>query len=178
MSGNAVFRRRISFQDIQGRIHIGIRPVPTMRTGKVRLAWIADAFAVLATIRLPVVSPLFQRHVIDRAACAREMPKQMFLIERGGQLVLKGAILHNGNIGIWSMDCQVDNTTGRHCKFMLHVHLVFVTKYRRDVLSAAAIADLKTIFDKVCRDFEAELEERMKTISRPGGTHEDPNCQE
>ena len=46
--------------------------------------------------------------------------------------------------------------TGRHCLFALHVHLVFVTKYRRDVLSEPAIRDLRHIFEKVCRDFEAE----------------------
>ncbi len=40
---------------------------------------------------------------------------------------------------------------------MLHVHLVFVTRYRRDVLSEPAIRDLSRIFAKVCRDFEAEL---------------------
>jgi putative transposase len=40
---------------------------------------------------------------------------------------------------------------------MLHAHLVFVTKYRRDVLSEPAIRDLRHIFAKVCRDFEAEL---------------------
>jgi len=40
---------------------------------------------------------------------------------------------------------------------MLHVHLVFVTKYRRDVLSELAIRDLQRIFSKVCADFEAEL---------------------
>ncbi len=37
--------------------------------------------------------------------------------------------------------------------------MVFVTKYRRDVLSEPAIRDLKTIFASVCRDFEAELVE-------------------
>jgi len=37
--------------------------------------------------------------------------------------------------------------------------LVFVTKYRRDVLSALAIRDLSGTFAKVCRDFEAELVE-------------------
>ncbi len=40
---------------------------------------------------------------------------------------------------------------------MLHVHLIFVTKYRRDVLSEPAIRDLSRIFARVCRDFEAEL---------------------
>jgi hypothetical protein len=32
----------------------------------------------------------------------------------------------------------------------MHVHLVFVTKYRRDVPSELARRDLKTIFAKVC----------------------------
>lgn len=48
---------------------------------------------------------------------------------------------------------------GRHVVYTLHVHLVFVTKYRRDVLSERAIADLRGIFAKVCRDFGAELVE-------------------
>jgi putative transposase len=47
--------------------------------------------------------------------------------------------------------------TGRHCVFAMHVHLVFVTKYRRDVLSDPARADLQAIFAKVCADFEARL---------------------
>ena len=49
--------------------------------------------------------------------------------------------------------------TGRHCVFALHVHLVFVTKYRRDVLSQLAIRDLSEIFARVCSDFGAELVE-------------------
>lgn len=48
---------------------------------------------------------------------------------------------------------------GRHCFFMLHVHLVFVTKYRRDVFTKTILDDLKTTFDSVCKDFEAELVE-------------------
>ncbi len=47
--------------------------------------------------------------------------------------------------------------TGRHCTFNLHVHLVFVTKYRRKVLNAQAIKRLNQIFDDVCSDFEAKL---------------------
>jgi len=37
--------------------------------------------------------------------------------------------------------------------------LVFVTKYRRDVLSQLAIRDLSEIFARVCSDFGAELVE-------------------
>ena len=50
-----------------------------------------------------------------------------------------------------------DFRTGRHCVFKLHVHLVFVTKYRRDVLTEAAHETLRAIFTKVCQDFEAIL---------------------
>ena len=57
------------------------------------------------------------------------------------------------------MDTEIKYRTGRHCVFLLHVHLVFITKYRRDVLSDLAIGDLKWIFAKVCKDFEAELVE-------------------
>lgn len=49
--------------------------------------------------------------------------------------------------------------TGRHCVFLLRVHLVFVTKYRRGVFTKAILDDLKEIFASVCHDFEAELVE-------------------
>ena len=47
--------------------------------------------------------------------------------------------------------------TGRHCVFGMHVHLVFVTKYRRGVLTDAAHETLRDILAKVCQDFEAVL---------------------
>ena len=50
-----------------------------------------------------------------------------------------------------------DFRTGRHCVFKLHAHLVFVTKYRRSVLTEAAHETLRDIFTKVCQDFEAVL---------------------
>jgi putative transposase len=48
---------------------------------------------------------------------------------------------------------------GRHCVFMMHVHLVFVTKYRREVFTKEVLNDLRGIFSGVCNDFEAELVE-------------------
>jgi putative transposase len=39
----------------------------------------------------------------------------------------------------------------------MHVHLVFVTKYRRHVFAAAMLDDMRGIFAAVCVDFEAEL---------------------
>ena len=48
---------------------------------------------------------------------------------------------------------------GRHCVFLMHVHLVFVTKYRRDVFTKEILDDMRGIFASVCRDFESELVE-------------------
>lgn len=39
----------------------------------------------------------------------------------------------------------------------MHVHLVFVAKYRRKVFTKPILNDLETIFSKVCNDFENEL---------------------
>lgn len=52
-----------------------------------------------------------------------------------------------------------DIRTGRHCVFSLHVHLVFMTKYRRRVFDNAAIDRLRELFSKTCADFEAGLKE-------------------
>jgi len=48
---------------------------------------------------------------------------------------------------------------GRHCKFLMHVHLVFVTKYRREVFTKAILNELHAIFSSVCTDFESKLVE-------------------
>jgi putative transposase len=52
-----------------------------------------------------------------------------------------------------------DIRTGRHCVFRMHVHLVFVTKYRRGVFTKEILDDLRRIFTSICLDFEAELVE-------------------
>lgn len=57
------------------------------------------------------------------------------------------------------MDKANDIRAGRHCVFEMHVHLVFLTKYRKDVLTAAMLESLNGLFSKVCADFEAELVE-------------------
>lgn len=46
---------------------------------------------------------------------------------------------------------------GRYCLFNLHIHLVFVTKYRKDVFNPTILDEMKGIFTDVCKDFEAEL---------------------
>ena len=49
--------------------------------------------------------------------------------------------------------------TGRHVVYKLHVHLVFITKYRRGVISNRVRTFLKDVMTKVCQDFNAELME-------------------
>lgn len=48
---------------------------------------------------------------------------------------------------------------GRHVVYNLHVHLVFVTKYRREVFTKEILDELKPIFEQVCIEFESELVE-------------------
>ena len=52
-----------------------------------------------------------------------------------------------------------DIRTGRHCVFTLHVHLVFVTKYRRSVFSPELLNNLESIFSNICNQFHASLVE-------------------
>ena len=41
----------------------------------------------------------------------------------------------------------------------MHVHLVFVTKYRRKIFTKEILNDMENIFRNVCEDFESELTE-------------------
>lgn len=47
--------------------------------------------------------------------------------------------------------------TGRSCCFKNNVHLVFVTKYRRNVLTLAMLNDLNNIYDETCKQMHCEL---------------------
>ena len=48
---------------------------------------------------------------------------------------------------------------GRHVVYNLHVHLVFVTKYRGKVFIKEVLDDLELIFSEVCTKFDATLVE-------------------
>lgn len=48
---------------------------------------------------------------------------------------------------------------GRHCVFLMHVHLVFVAKYRKKLFTKEILSFLEVVFRDVCTDFEAELKE-------------------
>ena len=52
---------------------------------------------------------------------------------------------------------STDLRRGRTCIFAMHVHLVFVTKYRRYIFTKAILSELRKIFQSVCNDFEASL---------------------
>jgi putative transposase len=47
--------------------------------------------------------------------------------------------------------------TGRHCVFKNHIHLVFVTKYRRGVLTDGMLERLKEVFLETMGQMEGEL---------------------
>ncbi|MER7203822.1 IS200/IS605 family transposase (plasmid) [Streptomyces sp. NBC_01003] len=52
-----------------------------------------------------------------------------------------------------------DVRTGRHVVYNLHVHLVFVTKYRRKAFTDAMLTRTEEIMREVCADFEADLKQ-------------------
>ncbi len=47
----------------------------------------------------------------------------------------------------------------RHIVFHMHVHRVFVTRYRHQIFDHEATEKLRKYFSNVCADFEAELVE-------------------
>lgn len=57
------------------------------------------------------------------------------------------------------MNLSTDLRRGRNCVFLMHVHLVFITKYRRNVFTKSILKELREIFQNVCKDFSAELVE-------------------
>lgn len=60
---------------------------------------------------------------------------------------------------LWSMNESMNLRRGRSCVFLMHVHLVFVTNYRRNVFTKQILEELRMIFSSICNDFEAHLVE-------------------
>lgn len=46
-----------------------------------------------------------------------------------------------------------------HCAFNLHAHIVFVTKYRKQVIDADILKRLEQIFSRLCHQSKCELVE-------------------
>ena len=63
------------------------------------------------------------------------------------------------------MKKETDIRRGRHCVFLMHVHLLFVTRYRRQIFDHDATEKLRTYFSNVCADFEADC----VVMGRPPG---------
>jgi putative transposase len=57
------------------------------------------------------------------------------------------------------MDKSIEIRTGRHCVFAMHVHLVFVCKYRKKIFTKEHLTYMKSLFERICKDFESELTE-------------------
>jgi putative transposase len=57
------------------------------------------------------------------------------------------------------MASESELRSGRHCVFALHVHLVFVTKYRYRVFSKVHLDAMHILFSEICEKFEATLVE-------------------
>ena len=57
------------------------------------------------------------------------------------------------------MGSQPDIRAGRHCIFVLHAHLVFVTKFRHKVFTSGQLVRMEQIMAQVCQDFGVELVE-------------------
>jgi putative transposase len=54
---------------------------------------------------------------------------------------------------------QIGIRHGRHCVFLMHVHLVFVSKFRKKLFNKEIIDFMESVFRNVCIDFESELKE-------------------
>lgn len=48
---------------------------------------------------------------------------------------------------------------GRHCVFQNYIHLVFVTKYRRDVINVPMLERMEDLVKETCAQMECELVE-------------------
>ena len=57
------------------------------------------------------------------------------------------------------MNMSSDLRRGRNCVFLMHIHLVFVTKYRRKIFTKQILDELRAIFRNICGDFESNLVE-------------------
>src|SRR5690625_980729 len=110
-----------------------------------------------------------QRFIEYKTTRPSETAHGALLLAVWHEFVFKSLKSFHKSIILWSMEKNNDIRRGRHCVFNMHVHLVFVTKYRRDVFTKAILNDLQEIFASVCADFEAELATANATIDSKDG---------
>lgn len=116
-----------------------------------------------------MIDELFARLVIGNLECQRRVPDET----TGTSDTTYGALLFDVWLNpkfvglqafhalnyIRSIEKNNDIRHGRHCVFKIHIHLVFVAKYRRGVFTQEVIDNLRGIFAGVCTDLESELVE-------------------
>lgn len=123
------------------------------------LTGVADVFARAGLKVAPVVTTLFKRQIVDKAADTSKLTEQFRLLGCGMQFETVATLDHILTLFNLLKAFNMPVKTGAHSVFDLHVHLVFVTKYRRKVLSIPAIQDLRSIFAEICAKHEANLVE-------------------
>jgi putative transposase len=60
---------------------------------------------------------------------------------------------------LWSVEKSSNFRSGRHVVYALQVHLVFVPKYRKSVITQRVFDSIRETWEQVCKDFECELKE-------------------
>lgn len=71
---------------------------------------------------------------------------------------MKGLYEKNSKEAVLSR-CDPKYRHGRHCVFLMHVHLVFVTKYRRFCFTQRVLNHLKKIMTDICVSYDSKLVE-------------------
>jgi putative transposase len=94
-----------------------------------------------------------------RTGMNRQIAADYGFVRRSASTQIGRLAVSTGLNYTWSMLIKQEVSRGRHCVFALHVHLVFVTKYRDRVFDGDAINRLRALFTKICADFESELVE-------------------
>jgi putative transposase len=55
------------------------------------------------------------------------------------------------------MQMKYELKSSRHSKHLIHAHLVFTPKYRKNIFTKEHIDFMQSIFEDICKKFEAEL---------------------
>ena len=76
----------------------------------------------------PVITALLKCNVANKATDASKLHEQSCLFVTRTQFVLMAAMYYAMDITVGPREHMMENRTGRHVVYMLHVHLVFVTK--------------------------------------------------
>ena len=146
----------LQWRDMDSRYPIILRAQRGQLSG---LTGVADVFARAGLKVAPVVTALFKRQIVNKAADTRKLTEQFRLLGCGMQFKTIATLDHILTLFNLLKAFNMPVKTGAQCVFDLHVHLVFVTKYRRKVLSIPAIQDLRSIFAEICAKHEANLVE-------------------